>query len=103
VIHTRWIARQRAIRLGFCSFEGRQIMSSNVYQFVALPTVILLLVATKAFADDVQWFNSQMQDEWWDAVGETTTIDFTGFEHFEPLRDQYAHLGVLSQCRPAVV
>jgi hypothetical protein len=69
-------------------------MSSNVYQFVALPTVLLLLLSAAAFSDDVQWFNSQMQDEWWDVVGETTTIDFTGFEHGEPLRDQYAHLGI---------
>jgi hypothetical protein len=35
------------------------------------------------------------QDEWFDAVGDVTTIDFTGFPVGTLITDQYADLGVL--------
>jgi hypothetical protein len=72
------------------------MMFSTWSQSSLLLTVIVSAVMTCSvtFADEVQWFNNPMQDDWWSAVGDVTTIDFTGHEHFEPLSDQYAHLGV---------
>jgi hypothetical protein len=42
----------------------------------------------------VQWFNNAMEDEWWDAVGDVTTIDFTDYPHGTIISDQYADIGV---------
>lgn len=35
------------------------------------------------------------KDEWIDAVGDFTTIDFTGFDECTVITDQYANLGIL--------
>jgi hypothetical protein len=69
-------------------------MKTNDIQSLTLTFIGALFLTTFSAADEVQWFNTSMKDQWWKAVGDVTTIDFTGFEHGEPLRDQYAHLGV---------
>ncbi len=51
-----------------------------------------ILVASPVYAG-VQEFTDK--DEWIDAVGEFTTIDFTGFPDGTFITDQYADLGVL--------
>jgi hypothetical protein len=64
-------------------------------QFLAIIAVAAALcAAAQAPADAVQWFNHTMEDEWYDAVGKVTTIDFTGHVNGELISDQYAHLGV---------
>jgi hypothetical protein len=69
-------------------------MLNNLLQTIVASLFAMLSLSAVTAADDVQWFNQNMRDEWWGAVGDVTTIDFTGHEHFEPLSDQYAHLGV---------
>jgi hypothetical protein len=54
--------------------------------------LILVLLSAPARAG-VQEFTDK--DEWIDAVGEFTTIDFTGFPEGTFITDQYADLGVL--------
>jgi MYXO-CTERM domain-containing protein len=70
------------------------MVTSWYNQTRALPFIASCFVCSVALADDVQWFNNPLEQDWWDAVGSVTTIDFTGHEHFEPLSDQYAHLGI---------
>ena len=50
-----------------------------------------LVLSAPAFAETQLFFEKA---EWEAAVGDYTTIDFTGFEDGEPLSDQYADLGV---------
>jgi MYXO-CTERM domain-containing protein len=52
----------------------------------------LMLLSASAHAG-VQEFTDK--DEWIDAVGAFTTIDFTGFEAGTVITDQYADLGIL--------
>jgi len=52
-------------------------------------TVILIVSAASA-----EFVEFTEKDEWIDAVGDFTTIDFTGFEDNTPIVDQYADLGV---------
>jgi hypothetical protein len=50
------------------------------------------LIASGAASADVAQFQND-KEGWVDAVGEFTTIDFTGFPEFTWITDQYAHLG----------
>ncbi len=52
----------------------------------------LMLVSAPASADVLEFTD---KDEWIKAVGEFTTIDFTGFPEGTFITDQYADLGVL--------
>ncbi len=50
------------------------------------------LVSTHARADVIEFID---KDKWFAAVGEVTTIDFTGFEKGTLITDQFAELGVV--------
>ena len=52
----------------------------------------LMLLSAPASADVIEFTD---KDEWIDAVGEFTTIDFTGFPEGTWITDQYADLGIL--------
>ena len=52
----------------------------------------LILLSAPASADVLEFTD---KDEWIDAVGKFTTIDFTGFPEGTFITDQYADLGVL--------
>jgi len=69
-------------------------MFRRTHQLIVFPVIAVALVSSCVMGEEVQWFNNQMEQDWWDAVGDVTTIDFTGHEHLEPLTDQYADLGV---------
>jgi len=69
-------------------------MARDLTQTTALLIMFGLASSSLVYAEDVQWFHTPTKDEWWDAVGETTTINFTGHKHGEPLTDQYADIGV---------
>ena len=65
-------------------------MHLNHYAAAAMLAVIS---ASAAHAFDVTEFDDKAQ--WEDTVGHFTTLDFTGFEHAEPIVDQYADLGAV--------
>ena len=50
------------------------------------------LLASSTFAGVIEFTD---KDEWIAAVGDYTTIDFTGYTHGERITDQYRDLGVL--------
>ena len=62
----------------------------NVTVFGAMFSVLLLSAPAHA---GVQEFTDK--DEWINAVGEFTTVDFTGFDVATFITDQYADLGIL--------
>ena len=61
--------------------------------FVLLGALFGALLMTAAAYADVQEFTDK--DEWIDAVGKFTTIDFTGFPAGTWITDQYADFGIL--------
>ena len=68
-------------------------MSGWSRQFERLLAALALLIAQPAAHGDVTVFSNK--DAWIAAVGEFTTIDFTGFPDGTRITDQYADFGVL--------
>ena len=68
-------------------------MSGWSRQFERLLVALALLIAQPAVHGDVIEFRNR--DGWIAAVGEFTTIDFTGFPDGTRITDQYADFGVL--------
>jgi hypothetical protein len=68
-------------------------MMQSTYQALAVPFTAALFASQLAVCDTVDWYMNRQA--WENAVGDYTTIDFTGLENGEPLSNQYADLGVL--------
>ncbi len=68
-------------------------MNGWSWQYEGLLVALALLIAQPAVHGDVLEFHDK--DAWIAAVGEFTTIDFTGFPLGTPITDQYADLGAL--------
>jgi hypothetical protein len=58
---------------------------------ITIAAIALLVLPLPANGDVIQF--EEDKEGWLDAVGEFTTIDFTGFPEFTWITDQYAHLG----------
>jgi len=61
------------------------------FSSLTFPCVVTLTFSASAAADITVFTD---KDEWESAVGEFTTIDFTGFPHATPIDDQYSSFGV---------
>lgn len=72
--------------------SNRIIMSADTRRSLAVLLALVGFSATTAQAGVVEFTD---KDEWFAAVGDVTTIDFTGFEKGTLITDQFEDLGVV--------
>jgi len=64
---------------------------------VFIPAALLTVLHAHDANADVVEYNTEDRDQWFADVGgpeNVSTVDFTGFDDFTPVDDQWAHLGV---------